>query len=82
MGFENGLKYLHPFLKKNGVIVLSEITWLTNERPAEIETYWNTEYPEIDAAQGKINKLHESGHQLIDHFILTEESWLSNYYGL
>ena len=61
-------------------IALSEITWLTNERPAEIETYWNTEYPEIDNAQGKIRTLHKSGYQLLDHFILSEESWLSNYY--
>ena len=81
MGFENGLKYLHPFLKKNGVIALSEITWLTNERPAEIETFWNNEYPEIDTAKGKIKIINESGYQLIDHFILSEESWLSNYYG-
>ena len=81
MGFKNGLKYLHPFLKKNGIIALSEITWLTNERPAEIETYWNAEYPEIDNAQGKIKTLYESGYVLIDHFILSEESWLSNYYG-
>ena len=61
-------------------IALSEITWLTNERPAEIETYWNTEYPEIDNAQGKIRTLNESGYQLVNHFILSEESWLSNYY--
>jgi len=81
MGFENGLKYLHPFLKKNGIIALSEIIWLTNDRPAEIETYWNAEYPEIDSAQGKIKTLHESGYELVDHFILSEESWLSNYYG-
>jgi len=40
MGFENGLKYIHPFLQMDGVIALSEITWLTNERPAEIETFW------------------------------------------
>ena len=81
MGFENGLKYLHPFLQKNGVIALSEITWLTNERPAEIETFWNNEYPEIDTAKGKIKIINESGYQLIDHFILSEESWLNNYYG-
>jgi cyclopropane fatty-acyl-phospholipid synthase-like methyltransferase len=80
MGFENGLKYLHPFLKKNGVKVLSEITWLTSERSSEIETYWNTEYPEIDTAQGKINTINECGYQLIDHFIISEKSWLSNYY--
>ena len=81
MGFENGLKYLHPFLQKNGVIALSEITWLTNERPAEIETFWKNEYPEIDTAKGKIKIINESGYQLIDHFILSEESWLNNYYG-
>ena len=81
MGFENGINYLLPFLKENGIIALSEITWLTNERPSEIETYWNSEYPEIDTAQGKIKTLHESGYQLVDHFILSEESWFSNYYG-
>lgn len=81
MGFENGLKYLHPFLLKDGIIALSEITWLTYERPAEIETYWNHEYPEIDTAKGKIKTINESGYQLIDHFILSEESWLNNYYG-
>jgi hypothetical protein len=80
MGFEQGVKYVHPFLKKHGIIALSEITWLTNERPAEIESYWNREYPEIDTAQGKIMTLHRSGYQLVDHFILFEESWLDNDY--
>ena len=80
MGFANGLKYLHPFLKKNGVIALSEITWLTEQRPKEIEAYWNAEYPEIDTAQGKIKTITDSGYQLIDHFFLSDESWLKNYY--
>lgn len=31
-------------------MALSEITWLTNERPSEIEEYWNNEYPEISTA--------------------------------
>jgi len=39
------------------------------------------EYPEIDTAKGKIKTINESGYQLIDHFILSEESWLNNYYG-
>ena len=80
LGFENGLKYLHPFLQEDGVIALSEITWLTNERPNEIENYWNNEYPEIDTVEGKIKTINQSGYQLIDHFILSKESWLNNYY--
>ena len=81
MGFENGLNYLQPFLKKNGFIALSEITWLTEKRPIEIETFWNNEYAEIDTIQGKINTINKSGYQLIDHYIISENSWLINYYG-
>lgn len=80
MGFANGLIYLKPFLKKNGVIALSEITWLTQGRPEEIEAYWKIEYPEIGTAQEKIKTIEESGYQLIDYFILSEEGWLNNYY--
>ena len=81
MGFKGGLDYLRPFLKDGGVIALSEITWLTGERPREIEDYWNTEYPEIATAAEKIKVLGDSGYQLMGHFILSEESWINNYYG-
>jgi SAM-dependent methyltransferase len=81
MGFANGVNYLRPYLKENGVLSLSEVTWLTNERPKEIGDYWNTEYPEIATAAEKINVLENSGYKLIDHFILSEESWINNYYG-
>jgi len=80
MGFKNGLNYLHSFLKKNGVIALSEITWLTEQRPKEIETYWSSEYPEMDTVKGKMKTITESGYQLLGHFILSEESWLTTYY--
>ena len=40
-GFENGIGTLRRFLKPGGILAVSELTWLTRERPAELESYWS-----------------------------------------
>ena len=59
---------------------VSEITWITNSRPKEIEEFWNEEYPEIDTASNKIKKLEENGYSPAGYFILSQNSWIDNYY--
>ncbi|KZZ73367.1 methyltransferase type 11 [Oleiphilus sp. HI0130] len=81
IGFEQGLKQWRPFLKQGGVLVASEITWTTAERPKELEDYWHAAYPEIDTASNKIKVLERAGYQLLGYFILPEHCWIDNYYG-
>ncbi|MBW2519454.1 MAG: class I SAM-dependent methyltransferase, partial [Deltaproteobacteria bacterium] len=50
MGFERGIKEWARFLRPGGMLIVSEITWSTNDRPKELQTYWESEYPEIDKA--------------------------------
>jgi ubiquinone/menaquinone biosynthesis C-methylase UbiE len=80
MGFEAGIKNWRKFLKTGGHLAVSEITWLTNSRPREIEEYWQKEYPEIDTAAGKIRILEQNGYSLVGYFVLSPDSWLKNYY--
>lgn len=80
MGFEVGIKKWRDYLKPNGYLSVSEITWITNSRPAEIEDFWNKEYPEIDVASRKISILEENGYTLVGYFYLNEDSWMENYY--
>jgi ubiquinone/menaquinone biosynthesis C-methylase UbiE len=80
IGFEKGITYWRRFLKPNGILVVSEITWTTDNRPSEIETYWVSEYPEIDTASSKFNILEKSGYTPIAYFTLSERCWLDNYY--
>ena len=80
IGFEAGLKNWKRFLKTNGYIAVSEITWKTKNRPKEIEEHWNNEYPEIDTASGKIKILEENGFTPAGFFFLPEKSWIDNYY--
>lgn len=80
MGFAKGVEYFKRFLKPGGILAASEITWLTKERPAEIQQHWDVEYPEIATASDKIKVLEEHGFVLKGYFPLPESSWIDNYY--
>jgi len=80
LGFENGIKKWKDYLKVGGFLAVSEITWITNSRPKEIEEFWTQEYPEIDTASNKIKILENNGYSLVGYFYLTQNSWIENFY--
>lgn len=80
MGFAKGVEYFKRFLKPGGILAASEITWLTKDRPAEIQQHWDAEYLEIATASDKIKVLEEHGFVLKGYFPLPEPSWIENYY--
>jgi len=80
MGFEKGLNEWRRFLKPGGALIVSEITWITNTRPSEIQHYWDAAYPEIATASSKIEILEKSGYSPIGYFVLPESCWLESYY--
>jgi SAM-dependent methyltransferase len=80
VGFETGIRTWRRFLKPGGVLAVSELTWLTDDRPAELDQHWNAEYPEIATASTKIAALEQHGYSPIGYFVLPEQCWLENYY--
>ncbi len=80
IGFEKGVREWNRFLKPGGRLVVSEITWITDSRPPELENFWVREYPEIDVASSKIRILEKNGYLPMGYFVLPEHSWLENYY--
>ena len=81
IGFENGIRTWRRFLKPGGILAVSELTWLTAERPAELDDHWNREYPEVAEASTKLARLEAHGYTPIGYFPLPERCWLDNYYG-
>ncbi len=80
VGFERGVKDWNRYLKVGGLLVVSEITWITGSRPSELQKYWDGEYPEIDTASSKTGILEKNGYSPIGYFVLPEHCWLDNYY--
>ncbi|MAU40330.1 MAG: SAM-dependent methyltransferase [Kordiimonas sp.] len=80
MGFAAGIAAFKPFLKQGGILAVSEITWLTNQRPPALTQYWDSEYPEIATAAEKIRILENEGFIIKGYFPLPESCWRNNYY--
>lgn len=80
IGFKNGLKKLYKFLNENGCIAVSEISWLTDDRPEEIQEYWKSKYSEIGTISEKLEDVESCGYRNVANFVLPKKCWTTNYY--
>ena len=80
IGFEKGVQEWKQYLKPGGILAVSEITWLRQDIPEQLRTYWEQEYPEIATASKKIKTLEQFGYTPIGYFTLPPECWIEEYY--
>ena len=80
IGFQRGLNEWRKFLKTGGYIAVSEASWFTEERPAEIEAFWMDAYPEIDTIPNKVAQMQKAGYIPAASFILPENCWTEHFY--
>ncbi len=80
IGFERGLNEWRKFLKTGGYVVVSEVSWFTEERPAEIDEFWMDAYPEIDTIPNKVAQMQKAGYIPVATFILPENCWTEHFY--
>jgi Methylase involved in ubiquinone/menaquinone biosynthesis len=80
IGFERGLNEWRKHLKTGGYIAVSESSWFTERRPAEIENYWMKHYPEIDTIPRKIAQIRQAGYTPVSALILPENCWTEHYF--
>ncbi len=80
IGFSKKINYWGSYLKNNGFLVLTEVSWLTGNRPNEILTYWKTKYPEMDSVSATILLLEKSGYALEACFVIAAEKLIEEYY--
>lgn len=80
IGFERGINEWHPLLKPGGYLAVTEASWFTDQRPAEIETFWNDAYPQIDTIAAKVALMQQAGYVPVATFILPESCWTDHFY--
>ena len=80
IGFERGVNEWRQFLKPGGFLAVSEATWFTDKRPAEIDEFWQDAYPEIDTIPRKVTQLQNAGYIPVANFILPDICWTEHFY--
>ena len=80
IGFERGLNEWRKFLKSGGYVAVSEASWFTEERPAEINDFWMDAYPEIDTIPNNVAVMQKAGYIPVATFVLPENCWTDHFY--
>lgn len=80
MGFENGLNTCHELLKDSACLGVSELVYLTDQRPDEIAKYLETDYPSIRTLEENRKLAVNCAYEILNDFVLPKSSWLNNYY--
>ncbi|WCF05934.1 class I SAM-dependent methyltransferase [Paenibacillus thiaminolyticus] len=80
IGFEKGLTHWNGFLKKGGHVAVTCPSWLTAERPAEVEKFWIDAGSGLDTLESNISVMQKLGFSFVAAFALPEECWTDNYF--
>ena len=80
MGFDDGLKTLHPFVKPGGHVAVSELCWLTDDPPEECARYFAEQYPPMRNIPDNRVGAARAGYQLVADFALPPHAWWDDYY--
>lgn len=80
IGFEQGLREWHKYLKQGGYLAVTEASWFTDERPAEIHDFWMAAEPGIDTIPQKVAQMQRAGYVPVATFTLPENCWIEHYF--
>lgn len=80
VGFEKGLKIILPMMKDGACAVFSDMNYLRNDPPAELNAFLQKECPDMISIEENIALIETSSFELIDHFKLGKDGHWLNYY--
>jgi ubiquinone/menaquinone biosynthesis C-methylase UbiE len=80
IGFEQGLNEWRKFLKSGGYIAVSEMSWFTEERPAEIQEFMQQVEPGTDIISTKVAQMQKAGYIPLATFVLPENCWTEHFF--
>ena len=78
--FAGALQKWQPLLAPNGVAVISEITWFTDDIPDTPRHYWETAYPAIAGEAGNITRAQAAGFDVLGTRRVPAQAWWDHYY--
>ena len=82
MGISEAFTAWQEFLRPQGYIAITEISWLVPEAevPPRAFEFFHREYPAITDVPGNLARIEACGYDIVDHFTLPDESWWTPYY--
>jgi serine/threonine-protein kinase HipA len=78
--FAGALEKWRPLLAPNGVAVISELSWFTDDIPDAPRQYWAQAYPAIGNEAENTARAKAAGFDIVSTHRLPAQAWWDNYY--
>ena len=78
--FERVIQHWNALLKPSGIVVLTELIWLTERKPLALTEYWNYSIKDIATLEERLDQLEANGFEVLHGDILPEDCHTTNYY--
>lgn len=79
LGFGDGLRLWRPLLASDGLVAVTECSWLTDDPPAEAEAFWRDAYPAMGNVEENVAVARRAGFDVLGHFALPPAAWWDYY---
>jgi SAM-dependent methyltransferase len=82
IGFPHALRTWHPAMRPGGLAVVSELSWLREEAPAEVRRFFESGYPGMRGLERNRAVAEEAGYRVLATHTLPPQTWVDGYYAL
>lgn len=79
--FRGALERWRRLLVRDGIAVISEMSWFTDDRPPRAVAFWAEEYPAMASEAENCRTASECGFSVLATRRLPDTAWWENYYG-
>ncbi len=77
-GFEAGLREWHRLLRPDGLVAVSELSWVASP-PEETRAFWEAAYPEVADVEANRARAERAGYEVLESFGLPRGDWHAYY---
>lgn len=82
IGFPNALTNWASAINKDGLLVVSELSWLRDQVPDVVREFFLSGYPNMQLMQQNLVLAEKAGYRVLTTYTLPKETWLEGYYDI
>lgn len=79
IGVDRALDAWRPLLRNEGILVLSDMVWRTDQPSDELRQFWGSEYPAMTTVSRRLEQVRRAGYRVLSHFDMGQRA-LDTYY--
>lgn len=82
VGFDFGLGHWRRLLTPGGRVGVSEVSWLVDDPPEPVRSFWDAHYPAIRTREENERAIVALGYRPLGQLVVPQEDWWTDYYSL